>query len=214
MRRRLFQPRHTVSVLVAAFLCACAGHSANALLPPAAPSLLAPLAVPPKCAGEKVRRKYGSATTILSTEGGSFCVPAFGGFGGDILYPNANPPVKLRLISSTANYNHELPSLGRGTPVFYLQLSFSSNTRFGTNLPAGGGLAGKKLIPGETYTAFGEGSAGVLAFKFKPCYLTAAKSIYGGIISGLGTPLKGKDIPGRAAAAVEIYPGKQTGAKC
>jgi hypothetical protein len=215
MQRCLFQPRDMVSLLVAAFLCACAGHSTTALLPSAAaPSLLAPMAVPPQCAGEKAGPKYGSATAIVSTRGGSFCVPAFGGFGGDILYPDANRSVKVGLISSTSNYNHGLPSLGRGTPVFYLQLSFSSVTTFGTSLPAGGGLAGKKLIPGKTYTAFGQGRAGLLFFRFKPCFLNAAKSNYGGIISDLGTLLKAKTIPGKATIVIEIYPGRQTGAKC
>jgi hypothetical protein len=216
MRYRFY---YAIVLFVGEMLAGCAGHSASTLLPStSAPSLLAPMAAPPKCKDEKVNSKFGSVRVTLSTKGGSFCIPAFGGLGGDILYPSANPSVKVKLISSTTNYNRALPSLGSGTPVFYLQLSLSGFTMFGTNVPAGGGLAGKKLIPGKTYTALGVAVAGTLVVKFKSCYADAAKSNYGGTISGLGTLLKGVSIPGvrggGAKGVVEIYSGKQTSAKC
>jgi hypothetical protein len=218
MRSRFVLPRAIVSLAAAAALSACAGHSGGALLPNAlAPTQLAQLArssAPPDCKGEKLKPKYGSGTVTLSTSGGAFCIPAFGGFGGSIEYPSATPSVKLKLISSTTNYNRKLPSLGSGTPIFYLQLSISGATDFGTNLPAGGGLAGKKLQPNKTYTAFGQATIDHVTIGLTPCFVKAKKSKYGGIIGGLGTLLKGQTVPTAAQAVLVIYPGKQAGGKC
>lgn len=219
MRSRFVLPRAIVSLAAAAALSACAGHSGGALLPNTfVPTQLAQLArssAPPDCKGEKVKPKYSSATVTLKTSGGTFCIPAFGGFGGSIEYPSANPAVKLKLISSTTDYDHKLTPLGTGTAIFYLQLSLSGGTSFGTNLPAGGGLAGKKIVAAKTYTAFGEAGAFGIVEKFKPCYLIAKTSKYGGIISGLGTLLKGVNTEGIAVQGfIEIYPGKQAKSKC
>ncbi len=222
MRSRLLQPRGIASLAAAVALSACAGHSGGALLPNTfAPTQLAPSAgdsarhpVPSNCKGEKLKSKYGSATVTLKTSGGSFCIPAFGGFGGSIEYPSAKPSIKLKLISSTTNYNHKLPSLGSGTAIFYLQLSISGATDFGTNLPAGGGLAGKKLLPNKTYTAFGQATIDGISIGLTPCFVKAKKSKYGGIIGGLGTLLKGQAVPTAAQAVLVVYPGKQAGGKC
>jgi hypothetical protein len=218
MRPLLLQPRALASLAAAAVLSACAGHSGNALLPAlpsaVAPSSFAPLASPPTCPKQKSSSKDATLTVTLSTSGGSFCVPAFGGIGGFIEYPTANPSVKLKLISSTSNYNHKLPSLSTGTAIFYLQLALTGPVSFGTHVPAGGGLAGKKFVPSQTYTAFGESTSPVVE-TFKPCYLVAKKNKYGGIISGVGTLLKGVSIPLPVAVkgVIEIYSGKH-GSPC
>jgi len=215
MNSRIVQPRVLASLLSLALLSAC-GRSGAGLLPSTvAPSLERPLhAAPPKCPGEKVKPKFGSLTVPLSTSGGSFCIPAFGGFGGNIEYPSANPSVSLKLVSSTTNYNGSLPSLSAGKPIFYLQLSISGPTTFGTNVPAGGGLEGKQIVPAQTYTAFAEASALGITDKLTPCFLVASKNKYGGIISGLGTLLKGLNVPVAAQGIIEIYSGKHASSNC
>jgi hypothetical protein len=209
-----FSARGLLFVATAAILSACAQH--GALIPSTsfAPQQIAlPDLTPPKCKGQKSTKKYSSLTVTLSTKGGSFCVPEYGGFGGTIKYPSANPSVKLTLISSTKDYNHQ-PQLGSGTAIFYLQLAISSGTSFGDQVQAGGGLASKKIDPGKPYTAYGQAVISGYAFKFGPCYATAKKSKYGGIIGGLGTLLKGADIPFAASGLIELYSGKQTATKC
>ncbi len=199
-------------------LAACAGHSGllpQQAAPLAAPPFAAPAAapVPPKCAGQKTTAKYAKSTQKLSNKGGSLCIPAFGGFGGTILYPSANPSVSMTLIGSTTNYA-KLANLGKGTPIFYLQLAISSGTAFGTKVVAGGGLASKKIVAGKPYTAYGQASLGAVKVTFHPCYAVATKSPYGGAVGGLGTLLKGQSVPFAVKGFLEIYPGKLSSTKC
>ncbi len=212
--------RGSLVILVAAALPSCAQRGAGI---PSAPSLSAPSGqisqsilpdkTPPKCKGQKTTQQYASLTVTLSTTGGSFCIPAFGGFGGKVKYPSANPSVKLGLISSTTNYAH-LPELGTGTAIFYLQLALSNGTTFGSNSTAGGGLESKKIVPGTTYTAFGEAIVFSIPIKLTPCYAIATKGKYGGAIGGIGTLLKGQQVPVKASGFIEIYSGQQAGSKC
>ncbi|HEY2553926.1 MAG TPA: hypothetical protein VGI15_01645 [Candidatus Cybelea sp.] len=201
-----------VAALIA--LAACAQH-ASTVLPAGAlnPAAIAHDAVPPDCKGQKTTKEYASVTQLLSTKGGSLCVPAFGGFGGTIKYPPANPSVKLELTSSTTNYDH-MPNLGNGTPIFYMQLALQGGTSFGGNVDAGGGLTGKQIDPRKPYTVYGQAVIYNIPFNFGPCSAKASKGKYGGVIGGVGTLLKGVQIPGAATAVVEIYPGKETGTKC
>ncbi len=206
--------RSAAVLLASGMLAACGQHSGA--LPPAAglqQATALPDAGPPACKGQKTTGKYASLTVTLSTKGGSFCIPAFGGFGGKVKYPSVNPSVKLGLISSTTDYAH-LPELGSGTAIFYLQLALSSGTTFGANAPAGGGLTSKKIVPGKPYTAFGEAIIYSIPLKFSPCYTIAGKGKYGGVIGGLGTLLKNQSIPVKASGFIEIYSGKQAASKC
>jgi len=216
-----FYLRASIGIAAAALLAACAQHDAALTPAPLAPAVGAgarmPLALPdktpPKCKGQKSTKKYASLTVQLSTKGGSFCIPEFGGFGGTVKYPSANPSVALTLTSSTTNYAH-LPELGTGKAIFYLQLATSGRTSFGQNTAAGGGLTGKKIVPGKPYTAYGEAVIFSIQFNFGPCYATATKGKYGGVIGGIGTVLKGLSIPVAASGAIEIYAGKQTSTPC
>jgi hypothetical protein len=210
-----------LQLIVASFLTfglleGCVGHVGGFV--PATNGAFAPAFVPektpPKCPGQTTTSQFASETVTLLTKGGTFCVPAFGGFGGSITYPPANPSVKLKLILSTTNYNKHLPPLSKGMPLVYLQLANSSGTSFGSNAPAGGGLTGKLIKPSSTYTAFGQASASGITLKLKPCYLVASKGTYGGVIAGIGTLLKGQNVPIPAHGLIEIYAGKQTGTKC
>lgn len=198
-----------------AFLTACASNSGASLTPAGSQVFspqLRPDKVPPACKGQKTTKKSATLKQTLSTKGGQLCIPAFGGFGGTIQYPGANPSVALTLTSSTKN--KKLTKLGKGTPIFNLQLALSGPTSFGTNLPAGGGLTGKKLIPGTTYTAFGQASALGLSVPLTPCYVKATKGRFGGVIGGLGTLLKGVNVPVAAQGYIQIYSGKQASGKC
>ncbi|HTU83612.1 MAG TPA: hypothetical protein VMF61_15895, partial [Candidatus Acidoferrales bacterium] len=140
---------------------------------------------------------------------------AIGGFGGTIQYPSAKPSVTMTLTSSTTNYAKLPPIAGaKGKAIFYLQLAISGKTSFGTNTQAGGGLASKKIVAGKTYTAFGVADVDGFSVPFTPCYAVAVKSSYGGQIGGLGTLLKGQNVPVPASGYIEIYPGKQASGKC
>jgi hypothetical protein len=172
-----------------------------------------PAVAPPSCKGQKDAKQYASLTVTLSTKGGSFCIPAFGGFGGTVEYPSADPSVKLKLISSTTDYNHQ-PQLGSGTAIFYMQLALSSGTDFGDDAKAGGGLAGKAIVAKKPYTIYGQATVLGFKFDFGPCYVVATKSKYGGAIGGVGTLLEGEDIPSKATGIIEIYSGQQTSKQC
>lgn len=212
--RRLL-PRLALCAFPAFVLAACASHAAA----PLPPSLAAPAVVgvpdsgPPECRGQKDSKNYASLTVTLSTKGGSFCIPAYGGFGGSVRYPGANPSVRLNLISSTKNYDH-LPELGRGTAIFYLQLALSGGTSFGPKARAGGGLTAEEIVPGKHYTAYGQATISGFTIKFGPCYSVATQGKYGGVIGGIGTLIEGQSIPVAVSAVIEIYPGKQTRTKC
>jgi hypothetical protein len=199
-----------------ALLTACASQSGMNFAPaPGAPTAnFIELAVPKACAGQKTTAKSATLSQSLSTKGGSFCIPTFKGFGGTILYPGASPSIKLTVTSSTTDYNHAMPPLGNGTVVFYLQLKINSGTQFAPSVKAGGGLTGKGIKSGQTYTAFGQASALGVTVPLTACYTTATKGKYGGVIGGVGTLLKGQSIPVAAQGFIEIYPGKQASGKC
>ena len=199
----------------ASLLAACASHAAGSLpaLVGTPAGIALPGAGPPACKGQKTTKKYASLTVTLTTKGGSFCIPAYGGFGGTVKYPGANPSVKLDLISSTKDYDH-LPQLGVGTAIFYLQLAISGGTNFSSKVGVGGGLTAQKIVPGKPYSAYAEATISGLRFKFGPCYSVATKGKYGGVIGGIGTLLEGKSIPLAASGVIEIYAGKQAKKKC
>lgn len=171
-----------------------------------------PQIAPPACRGQKKTKQDASATEKITSKGGTLCIPAFGGFGGTITYPPANPATKIKLTSSTTNYDN-LPQLGSGTPIFYLQIELLGNTTFGKDAPAGGGLASSAIKPGKAYTAYGAVELGSLWLGFPPCFAVAKKSKYGGQIGGLGTLLDGQSL-NQTSAVVEIEAGKASGTKC
>lgn len=174
---------------------------------------LMPDATLPACKGQQNTKNYATLTVTLSSKGGSFCIPKFGGFGGSVQYPSATPSVQLTITSSTKNYNN-MPLLGTGTPIFYLQLALNGGTQFGSNTKAGGGLTGKKLKAGQVYTVFGQAKVAGFPVNFTPCYVTATQGKFGGVIGGIGTLLKNQSIPTAATAVIEIYGGQQANQAC
>jgi len=206
--------RTPVALTAAALLASCAQQGGTTFTPASiGPAFVLPDATPPACKGQKDSKDYASLTVTLSTKGGSFCIPEFGGFGGSVEYPTVNPSIKITEISSTTDYA-KLPQLGSGTAIFYLQLATSGGTAFGENVPAGGGLTSAKIVAGKPYTVFGEATIGSFEYTFTPCYTVAKKGKYGGVIGGVGQLLKGEILPGAAKGFLEIYSGKQASSKC
>jgi hypothetical protein len=120
--------------------------------------------------------------------------------------------------SSTTNYNQTLPSLQRkGKPLLYLQVVTSAPTLFGKKIKPTGGLDGKSLKPGNTYTVYGEAKlAGVagITMLFTPCVAKASKGKYGGLISGIGTLLVSQNVNSQAVMYFEIYSGNHAKTPC
>lgn len=205
--------RFSLLLLAGALVAGCAQH--GALMPSNfGPSLAAPLAVPPNCKGQKEYSEYATLTKALKTKGGKFCIPAYGGFGGTLDYPKLSNSIDFTLTTSTSNYDN-MPMLGSGTPIIYLQFDTSSGVSFGTKGKAGGGLTGSQITVGDTYTIYGQ--AVILGYKVDlgPCYATATKGKYGGVIGGFSSLLKGRDIPFSASGVLEVYSGQQgSGSSC
>ena len=168
---------------------------------------------PPRCQGQRKTRQYAQLKVRLTKQGGSFCVPEFGGFGGAMQYPGVERAVRLVLRSSIENiYNVQL--LGAGTPIFYLNLHFLAGTHFGATLPSGNGLTSKKIVAGQPYTAFGVVAVGHLELEFPPCYAIATQGTYGGVLSSLGALFAGTTVTGPAYGAIEVYSGEQVTQEC
>jgi hypothetical protein len=207
--------RLLVPLAAAAALAACSGSSTSGLVPSQTafnPASIAPLATAPSCKGQKTTSKYATVTATLSSSGGVFCVPSFGGFGGSIEYPSVDPSVSVTLTTSTTNYNGKLKGLGSGKPLLYIQIALTEGTTFGTHQPAGGGIVGKLLKSGSTYTAYGA----VVGFPVSlgSCTAKATSSKYGGEIGGIGNLLKGHSVPLPVTGVVEIYAGSSGKGAC
>lgn len=194
-------------------LSACAQHAGT--LPPVSVDAPSALKSPPDCKGQQNSKHYATLTAPLKSSGGAFCIPAYGGFGGKLEYPNAsfNGTVNLTLTTSTKNYNNQ-PNLGNGKALFYIQFAISGGVKFGSKLKSGGGLTGAKIVSGNPYTLYGQAKAFGQTIGFGPCYTTATKGKYGGVIGELGSLVKNQDVPFAASGVIEIYSGEQTSYGC
>jgi len=208
------RPRLSGSLAIVAVLAfsACAQHG-GAIPPTSSQAVAIPDRNPPKCKGQVNKSEYATLSGALKTGGGSFCIPAYGGFGGKLKYPSVSPSITLTLSTSTQNYDN-FPTLGSGTPIFYLAFTTSGAVTFGGKIKSGGGLTGKQIIAGDPYTAYGEASIYGYKVKFGPCSTTATKGKYGGVIGGIGGLLKNEQIPFKVSGVIEIYSGEQSGMQC
>jgi hypothetical protein len=207
--------RYALSLAVAVItLTGCGGAqstTSGAVFPRA---LLSPAAVgPPSCKGQRTTKKYGSISAKLKTKGGSFCVPAFGGFGGAIQYPRVERSVKLTMRTSTKNIYNE-PQLGNGTSIVYLNLHFHAGTHFGANVKTKNGLTSATIYAGNEYTAYGIVAVGHLELMFPPCYAVAVQGPYGGVLQNLGGLVSNSTITGSGYGVIEIYSGQQVSQAC
>ncbi|MGC2635226.1 MAG: hypothetical protein WA215_13575 [Candidatus Cybelea sp.] len=202
----------SLAIVATLVFSGCAQHG-NGSLPVSPQAVALPDRTPPSCKGQVDKSDYATLTGKLKTAGGSFCIPAYGGFGGNLKYPSLSPSIQLTVSSGTENFDN-FPTLGSGTPIFYLAFSTSGGTTFGKDLKSGGGLTGKQIVSGQPYTAYGEAVVFGDKVKFGPCSTTATKGKYGGVIGGIGTLLKSEDIPFKVSGIIEIYSGEQTSAQC
>jgi len=214
------------AAMAVAALAACSGNSAavpqNGLAVPNVSSAvgsnpIAPgVSAPPKCKGQKNTKDYAVvASQSMPEKGGSLCVPSFGGWGGEIQYPETQSSTKLTvsLTSSTKAY-----SGGRFPPVtgaiFYLQWAFSYPAYFDATLPKGDPLVSSHLIPKQTYTV------GLWVYYYAlgwssevSCYQVAASSKYGGSLAEVGAVLENLELAERTGA-IEVFKGKLTSTQC
>ena len=216
-----------VSVVAIGALAGCAGQST--LTPPPAnagsPATLGRLGAdvpdvspPPKCKGQKNTKDYAEmAKEVLKKNGGSFCVPAFGGWGGALQYPQTygSPTYSVQLISSTTAYKGSLlPPGGSQKPIFYLQIGFNSFPGFYPTLPKGSPLVSSHLQPKKSYTVevfeyfYGLGWSGEGS-----CYQVAAASKNGGSLAAVGAVFE-KLTFAEKNGAIEIFPGALVSNKC
>jgi hypothetical protein len=202
----------SLAIVATLVFSGCAQHG-NGSLPVSPQAVALPDRTPPSCKGQVDKSDYATLTGKLKTAGGSFCIPAYGGFGGNLKYPSLSPSIQLTVSSGTENFDN-FPTLGSGTPIFYLAFSTSGGTTFGKDLKSGGGLTGKQIVAGQPYTAYGEAVVFGDKVKFGPCSTTATKGKYGGVIGGIGALLKSEDIPFKVSGIIEIYSGEQTSAQC
>ena len=205
--------RYVVLALAAACAMTGCGQRDGTALPPATTAQAATTA-PPQCTHQRTKAKYAQIKVRLSSRGGSFCIPEFGGFGGTMQYPGAHPSVKLVLRSSTENIYDE-PLLGSsGAPIFYLNLHFLAGTEFRTKLKSTGGLTSATIVAGQTYTAFGIVAFGHLVEMLPPCYAVATQGPYGGILPGIGQLFSDVTIVSAGYGVIEIYSGMQVSQGC
>ncbi len=204
--------RATLAAAVTIGFAACAQHGGT-LLPTSPQAVVNPDRKPPKCKGQVNESDYATLKGTLKTGGGSFCIPAYGGFGGKLNYPSLSPSITLTLGASTQNYDN-FPTLGSGTPIFYLAFTTSGAVTFGGKIKSGGGLTSKQIIAGNPYSAYGEASVYGYKVKFGPCSTTATKGKYGGVIGGIGGLLKNEQIPFKVSGVIEVYSGEQSGSQC
>ena len=207
-----FRLAGSLAIVATLVFSGCAQHG-NGSLPVSPQAVALPDRTPPSCKGQVDKSDYATLTGKLKTAGGSFCIPAYGGFGGNLKYPSLSPSIQLTVSSGTENFDN-FPTLGSGTPIFYLAFSTSGGTTFGKDLKSGGGLTGKQIVAGQPYTAYGEAVVFGDKVKFGPCSTTATKGKYGGVIGGIGALLKSEDIPFKVSGIIEIYSGEQTSAQC
>lgn len=204
-----------------ALLAGCAQAGSNvAVVPGTTPSALGSASTPrlsagnpPRCQGQRSRKRYAQTVTKLKRSGGSICVAEFRGFGGTLEYPTVERSIELTSRTTVGDIYNE-PELGSGTPLLYLNLHFSANTRFGASVPSQGGLESAKFVSGQAYTAFGEVQVGHLAFMFTPCYSVATSGAYGGLLPNIGALFDNAIITGNGFGVIEIYSGAQVSQEC
>jgi hypothetical protein len=188
-------------------------------LPSFGPSASGPdVSQPPKCKGQKNTKLYAVvATQNVKTGGGSLCVPAFGGWGGALQYPDLkySQSFTVKLISSTKAYaSGTWPPNGSQTPIFYLQYAFSGFPSFGSNLPKGNPIVSNHLLAGKTYTV--ELWENVIAgwTDLGSCYAVAKKSSkYGGQLSKAGGVFDNASYR-EGSGVLELFKGKLVSNPC
>jgi hypothetical protein len=207
--------RHALGIGVAVTMLAGCGGSQTATsgTVPALSTTVRSVSGPPACKRQRTKPNYGGNSAKLERNGGTFCIPAFGGFGGSLQYPGVERSVRLTMRTSVENLYDE-PQLGNGTSMVYLNIHFRAGTHFGSNLKSGGGLTSQTINVGDTYTAYGIVAVGHLDLMFPPCFTVATQGPYGGVLPNLGNLFSSTTITGAGFGVIEIYSGQQVSQEC
>jgi len=204
------------AAVIAVLLAACGGSQALTGPNGAVSNVATPDGAPP-CKGQKNTNEYASiGAKALSTEGGTLCVPSFGGWGGSTDYPGPTSHASMALISSTTAYNPgAFPPPGSISPIFYIQFKMNAyGVIFSAKLPATGGLSSKSLTVGKVYTAQGASDVGSLWDSLGECYTAAFSAKDGPTIRGIGFVLKNVHMGEASSGVISILPGKLAPSKC
>jgi len=220
MKNHLSRP--LVSLLAASLgLGACASHTTMLPASQASQAMAryagdsGPDAQVPSCKGQQTTKNYAqSQPQGLSLSGGKACVPKFKKYGGAIKYPEfTGNGVAMTVISSTTPYDPvAFPPSTNG--IFYLQLEFNANIKFGTKMPAGASLGGPGFKVKKPYTIEAARALGSVWQILASCYTDAVTGPYGPMIGGLGYPLKNASLGPSNKAVIWVVPGKGTTQKC
>ena len=163
---------------------------------------------PPKCKGQ-VRIPHGAQVLErISRRADVLCVPSFGGFGGELGFPEARPPGNIELIVESSHAFE----LGNVKPIFTLEWLPGWQFSFGPKAPPGG-ITGRKIIPGKTYTAYGEYTFDGGHTFVGPCYSVASRGKFGGVFKDLGTLMERRS-GSFFVWTLWIYPGDEAKRRC
>lgn len=163
---------------------------------------------PRKCKGQTPIPHGAQVVEYISRGGEALCAPSFGGFGGELGFPGAHPPGKIKLMVDS----NQVMKLGDLKAIFTLEWLPAWQFAFGSTAPPGG-ITGKQLIPGKTYTAYGSYSFDGGSAKVGPCYSVASRGKFGGVFKNLGTLMERR----RGAFFVwtlGIFPGNEAKRRC
>jgi hypothetical protein len=216
-----------VGIVAAALLTGCGGGSAIPAQTAFAPGALSNLgrSVPdakaaPKCKGQKDTAKYASvAKETMNPKGGSFCIPAFGGWGGELQYPSVVNKGKytVAFTSSTKQYTggkFPPPSGPFTNPIFSLQIAFSGFPGWTATMPKGKPFVSAHLKAHKPYTIVLYNDVIVTWLEINMCYQVAKKSAYGAELTGVGDALFKDATFKEMDGALEIYEGQLSSTKC
>ena len=214
MRSLDFGRRALSGCVVASMLAGCGGSAISARLIPVGSAYKTSRNVfdgartPPKCKGQTFIPHGAQVSGYISRRPDVLCVPSFDGFGGELGFPGAHPPGRIKLIVES---NHVM-KLGNLKPIFTLEWLPGWQFSFGPIAPSGG-ITGKKIVPGQAYTAYGEYSFDGGSTKVGPCYSVASRGKFGGVFKNLGTLME-KRSGSFFVWTLWIYPGNEAKRRC
>lgn len=207
--------RHALnSCVVVAMLAGCGGNAPSARLIPVGSAYKNSQNVfdgtrrPPKCKGQAPIPHGAQVTERIARRPDVLCVPSFDGFGGELGFPGAHPPGPIKLMVNSSHYF----KLGNLKPIFTLQWLPGWQFSFGPTAPPGG-ITGRKIIPGTTYTAYGQYSFDGGSTKVGPCYSVASRGQFGGVFGNLGSLME-KRSGSFFIWTLAIYPGNEAKRRC
>jgi peptidoglycan hydrolase-like protein with peptidoglycan-binding domain len=202
--------RAAAPLSIAAFAVAAAGCSVQ---PQAGAPTLPPVQTPASVASQQQPQtldaeqlsfdaKSASKTETINKAGGTFTLPAFGGFSGTLGYPSNNAPAnsKISLQTSTTNIHHA-PTPHKKTVLMFEQATLKSGASAITfnGGTASGTFSSSQIVTSHTYALYAY-ALGILAPGF-PIQLGSPTS--DGSLT-FSSPLSGESLPTGIAVTFEF----------